>query len=118
MARLGKESAVCYKLDKIGKDYVRQYIPTVNNVYNGAGFSHDHKLTDLYYTQFYEYRDSWRTEQDLKMPGQNGCVDAVVTIGEKQIAVEVITRSYTSEQIELKETYTNLHGMELKKFYA
>lgn len=114
----GKERVIVYKLDRAGRTYVERNVPEISYFYNQAGFNHDHKLTELYYEKYYDYRDTWRTEQEYKQEGSKGCPDGSVRIGSQTIAVEVVTSNYTAEHIQSKLDFAEEHGMEVEKYYA
>lgn len=107
-----------YKLDTEGIKYVRNNISEIDGFYKMASVKHDYALTELYYNQYYDYRDTWVTETDYKENGQYGAPDGSVVIDGTVTVIEVITRNYTDEQVESKEVYANSNGMEMNKHYV
>jgi hypothetical protein len=108
-----------YRLDRKGKNYIKNFCPRVNNLYHFASLSHDYKLTDIYYNLKEEERETWKTESDYSINGfKKGTPDATIQNGDRIIAIEVITSNYTAKDIELKETFADSCNMELQKYYV
>lgn len=107
-----------YRLDNRGKNYIKDNIRDIDKIYKFASATHDYRLTELYYKDYWDYRDTWRTEQDYKQDSQHGTPDATVTIQGVPIIIEVVTQNYTSENIESKEQFAKDNEMEVKFYNA
>lgn len=118
LAKIGNKYQTVYRLNNLGRNYVKENIAEVDCLYKFAGVKHDYQLTKLYYEKFWDYRDTWRTETDYKQINCNGAPDGTIQIGERTIVIEVITNNYTAEQIEQKETFAEINGMEVFKYYV
>ena len=108
----GKDTVKVYYLNDRGKAYIK--INTkIDRFYrsNERQIEHDLKLSSIYYSLQREERNTWTNENDLiefyksnnPYKKLSTMIDAVYTTGNGyKIAVEVITKNYTKEQIEEK----------------
>lgn len=106
-----------YRIASLAKTYVKDHIPAVGHFYNGVGgFDHDYKLTEQYYEKYYEFRDTWKTEQDYKVKGSQGTPDATITRADGVIvAIEIVTSNYTQDQIEAKTAFAAANRWEFDR---
>lgn len=115
----GSKIIKTYYLDYKGKGYVK-HNSDINNCYrsNERQVSHDLKLSGIYYSLERDQRKTWTNENDLienyKTINPNKelitMVDATFLIDDNKIAVEVITRNYSKDQIQEKYTIANEIG--------
>lgn len=100
-----------YSLNRKGKTYIK--INTdIDKFYrsNERQVQHDLKLSGIYYSLEREERKTWTNENDLidnyklNHPGKElkTMVDATYSTNGSLVAVEVITRNYSKEQIQEK----------------
>jgi hypothetical protein len=108
------------QLDTLGKRYCKEEqgiksfcVAQTNHL------EHDLKLSEAYYTLDSHIKETWRHEGDLIRQIHElhpkvmlkTCIDATVTVAGQIIAIESIGRSYSQEDIELKnEIATSLIG--------
>ena len=100
-----------YSLNYKGKSYVKLNTD-IYNFYrsNERQIDHDLKLSSIYYNLELEQRKAWTNESDLianyklNNPNKklNTMVDATFLINDIKVAVEVITKNYTKEQLQEK----------------
>lgn len=117
IAKIKSNYEIVYRLNNRGKNYLRDNIAEVDKLYKFASAEHDYRLTELYYKEFWDYRDTWRTEQDYKQDYQRGTPDATIKIGGITMIIEIITQNYTNEEIRAKEEFAENNGMEVN-FYS
>lgn len=116
------------QLDKIGREFCRETYDTKSFYHSQiTHISHDLKVTEAYYNLPKYIQETWKHEAELVKeiysvnPGMRGelktCVDAVVKVEGKLVAIEVVGKSYTKVDIELKEEIaTNLLHCERTEF--
>lgn len=117
----GKETIKVYYLNGQGKKYLK-INSMIDKPYrsNERQVEHDLKLSSVYYSLQRDERATWRNENDLienyKEQNPNKelttMIDAVYICNGYKIAVEVITRNYTKNQINEKFNIANEIGCE------
>ncbi|HEY8889335.1 MAG TPA: hypothetical protein VIM70_03690 [Clostridium sp.] len=121
----GSSTIKTYYLNDNGKAYIKLN-SNIDRCYrsNERQIEHDLKLSSIYYSLDGEQRNTWTNENDLiekyKLvhPNKklNTMIDATFFSNGTTIAVEVITRNYTKEQIKEKYNIANEIGcMEVMK---
>lgn len=107
----GKESIKTYYLDNKGKKYIKMN-SSIDTFYrsNERQVEHDLRLSSIYYMLGKDERETWQNENDLietykkNNPGKNlnTMIDATYILKDHVVAVEVVTRNYTKEQLQEK----------------
>lgn len=108
----GKDTIKVFHLNEHGRKYIKVN-SDIDKVYrsNERQIEHDLKLSSIYYSLDPEERSTWTNENDLinkykeDNPGRElkTMIDATYTTSNGyKIAVEVVTRNYTGEQIQEK----------------
>jgi hypothetical protein len=116
----GQNTIKVYYLEERGKKYVKMN-SGIDKFYrsNERQIEHDLKLSGIYYTLEREERETWTNENDLienyKTNNPNAelktMIDATYTTATGElIAVEVVTKNYTKEQIQEKYKIANQIG--------
>lgn len=123
----GKKKIVI-QLDKKGKIYIRDNLLHEGKLAQAQidHLNHDLKLTNKYYSLSEEYRRTFVSERDLineiysKKPYLKGklenCIDGLIEIDGERVGIEVIGKSYTQKDINVKiiiaKTYLNCDRIE------
>ncbi|WP_298839730.1 hypothetical protein [uncultured Clostridium sp.] len=97
---------------------MKDNVSGIDKLYKFESATHDNRLTEAYYKEYWEVRDTWKTEQDYKQDYQHGTPDATVCINGVTQIIEVITQNYTSDNIESKQEFAQNNGMEVKFYNA
>jgi hypothetical protein len=118
LAKIKGNYKTIYRLDNRGKSYIKDNVSEIDKLYKFASAEHDYRLAELYFSDYWGYRDSWKTEQDYKQDNHHGTPDATVSIFGVVTIIEVVTQNYTSENIESKEEFARDNGMEVKFYNA
>lgn len=115
----GKSMVTVYYLNNKGKAYVK-FNSNIDRCYrtNERQIEHDLKLSSLYYNLEREQQKTWINENDLikdykiNNPNKklNTMVDATFFSNGITVAVEVITKNYTKEQLNEKYKIVNELG--------
>ncbi|MCB2362252.1 hypothetical protein [Clostridium estertheticum] len=115
----GKDTIKVYYLSNKGKEHVK-HNSNIDKFYrsNERQIQHDLKLSSIYYSLEKEQRNTWTNENDLidkyKLDNPEKelktMVDATFSINGVAVAVEVITRNYSKEQIQDKYNVANEIG--------
>ena len=120
MVNKGKDTIKTYYLNNKGKAYMKSN-SNINKFYrsNERQIDHDLKLSGIYYNLQRDERKTWTNENDLieeyKLNNPNRKLNTMIDATYKTengyiIAVEVITKNYTKEQIQEKYNIANEIG--------
>lgn len=102
-----------YSLDTQGKEYCKTNLGVERfAIAQSNHYSHDIKLTEMYYTLPEEVQETWKAENQLVKEIKNNfpdvklktCLDATVEWDGETIGIEAIGDTYTVADVELKES--------------
>ena len=102
-----------YSLDAQGKEYCKTNLGVERfAVAQSNHYTHDIKLTEMYYTLPEEVQETWKAENQLVKDIKNKfpdvklktCLDATVEWEGETIGIEAIGDTYTVADVELKES--------------
>jgi len=111
-----------HRLTEKGKKYTRRHL-VYGSLYrwNKLQINHDRKLGDIYLSLSRTERKSWKNESQIRKYSKNNIcgIDACYTADDgKEIAVEVVTDSYSTKTLREKVKIMNEHFQGVKVGYA
>lgn len=103
-----------YRMTDVGRDYVKQHLPEIRELYQGFVLEHDIKLSEFYLDLSPSERNTWITRDDMsKKYKLRGTLDGAFKNKENLFTgIEIMSKTARASSVEATESFVKAIGIE------